>query len=260
MDGSVIMQFMTALPNSVAGPVAAALIGIFGVVVSLRKHAERERLNHERDMCREVIFAAVEAVAQARTFVRQFGDHKLSDDKHDKLIKGFRARTTKVHIVAQLDTIKRLDAFTEKLDEVITKLNLDRQRMMNRKADLDVLTKWACELDTVVFAQGMRGPEVPSSFLELKKTRDDLYESKRKMAEELARLSNELTQRAINYESELVPLQSEVLIAARHDLGFKTEGPKFSRKEYTDFISQGSTRQQNALNALIAALKGEKPK
>ena len=67
---------------TIIAAIVAACIAHIGIRHSLRAHAERERVQREIDMRREVFFSAAEAVSQADTFIRRFGDSTLSDAEH----------------------------------------------------------------------------------------------------------------------------------------------------------------------------------
>jgi hypothetical protein len=257
---ATVVQALNDVPSglyTIAAGAVAALIAYFGVRHSLREHRERERIDRETDMRREVFFAAAEAVSRAETFVRQYGNFNLTDGEHRKLIDDLAARTAKIHIVGRLATIERIVAFSEKLNEIITKLSVQRQKMMELKSMFDGLNKRVFEIDAEIFARSVARAD-RASVQELEEANKRLLEQRHEMAKSLRLQSLELFDKSFQLASELEPLESSAVIAARKDLGFDTDTEAFDSTAYNQLLSQATIRQQTIWRHLIAGLKEDK--
>lgn len=209
-------------------------------------------------MRREVFFAGAEAVSKADTYIRQFGNFSLTDTQHRELINDYAAKTAKIHVVGRLSTVEKLTAFNEKFVEITVQLGRDRAAMMDLKAALDATTRNWADLSAKQLEQYLGLSNLKIAPEELAKAAGGLLRQRQEMAEGLGHRSLELFQRSFDLADELVPLETDAVIAAREDLGFGIEKPVFDPVKYRAVITEAATRQKKAWRIYIDSLKPKK--
>src|SRR5690349_19751045 len=97
-------SFFEVLPLSVW---TVLLTGV-GALYALWKHDQRDKINREMQMRREIYLDCASAVAGASSHIAAYYKAEMPDAELNSFVKDFGARILKAQLIANVETIKKL--------------------------------------------------------------------------------------------------------------------------------------------------------
>jgi len=149
-----VLTYLLALIEMIPGTFWGVIIGGFftlsGIILTNQAHDRRMQVqladdrklkNHEREMAlrKDVYLAAAEAAAAGLLAVGRFAN---LDTPHDKLIEGYLDKApsiTKVHIIANEQTVKAVLNFSTELSAAFLRLTVKRIQLVAQKQQIGFL-------------------------------------------------------------------------------------------------------------------------
>lgn len=145
-----LLNLFETIPGSVWGTLFGARITLVVVVLTNRAHDRRlqTQLDHDRDvknreremaLRKDIYLAAAEAASAGLFAVGRFAN---LDIPHDKLTEGYLEKApsiTKVHIIANEETVRAISNFSIELNAAFLRLGVQRFQLVAQKQEIELL-------------------------------------------------------------------------------------------------------------------------
>jgi hypothetical protein len=141
MAACVGWRWLISQPAGIESGIVTGVIALFGVLVGLEAHSERERENRETEMRRQVYFDLAASVVERTNLLLQYANPALTDAELFDVVKRFLERGAKFHLVANMKAIRGLNELEIKYLEATQALGIMRIRLMNLKASQEAVNR-----------------------------------------------------------------------------------------------------------------------
>jgi hypothetical protein len=274
-----VFTYLLALIEMIPGTFWGVIIGAFftlgGIILTNRAHDrgmhvqlthDRDLKNREREMSlrKDVYLAAAEAASAGLISVGRFAD---LDIPHDKLTEGYLDKApaiTKVHIIANLETVRAVINFSSELNAAFLRLFtrrmplfLQNQHIGFLRGQIDIFMKEESRMIELMKQYNIDGIHDPQRFSTVQKQFDfeqGRVEQTMQSIDTLnASLNSErlkLLEEVYNQAVQLGRLLTPALLSIRKELELPLD-----ENEYSRISEEAVAKQLESLNEFIQHLR-----
>jgi len=269
MDTSqVACMWIGAAVSGLVGSVIGGTVAYLTNRQQLRHASKEARAAREHALRREVYFEAADAVGRGVEFLSGFGRIDVTLQQASDGLRGNHGWANKVHVIADLDTIRALDRATEflfssSLDLMAKRLKLDTLRSAAAAVEEQIAQAGAHAQQLVAALQAVSAPDATNEARTLAPQLTQKLLDAQGMLLNLAREHDQAVRRQHHAHRRLVMdcmkaivdyqrLLGEVNVHVRRELGLP-----LNEKDYLEHTSQTSDRVLAGLKTIIDQLDSE---
>src|SRR5208283_5037844 len=156
-----ISNFFASLPSTSQAAIIASLVTVIGIIIAaiaafissyithrgnerrfaiqLENDREKNRIEREMDLRKQVYLDAVEAVDAGIDMIHRYANIRISQEDLDKEYSEKRSAISKVHLIGKQETLNAVLKFTSELNAFIIKLSLHRQPLVEAFTNINML-------------------------------------------------------------------------------------------------------------------------